>query len=235
MEKITCAFLVVILIIAFIMPFSLASPEQTKIYVDPPSIINPEISPSQDITIGIMVANVTDLYIWQIRLHFEPYVLNCTAAWVPPENVFEGLPYYVPPPIIDNEEGYVQIGATLYGVVLGIDGTGKLANISFHVKHRGYTPLHFSPYGKDGKYTYLGDSYFDLISASTEDGFFMNGFLGDVNGDRTVDASDLFVLSEAYGSDPSKPNWNPDCDFNWDGKVDASDLFDLGKNYGRSI
>jgi len=55
---------------------------------------------------------------------------------------------------------------------------------------------------------------------------------GDVNGDGSVDASDLSELSKAYGSDSSKPNWDPDCDINDDGKVDASDLFDLSKNYG---
>ena len=54
---------------------------------------------------------------------------------------------------------------------------------------------------------------------------------GDVNGDGKVNNSDLSDLSKAYGSHPSKPNWNPDCDLNWDSKVDASDLFDLSKNY----
>jgi len=57
---------------------------------------------------------------------------------------------------------------------------------------------------------------------------------GDVNGDNKVDASDLFDLSKAYGSESSKPNWNPDCDFNWDGKIDTSDLFNLSKNYGKT-
>jgi len=55
---------------------------------------------------------------------------------------------------------------------------------------------------------------------------------GDVNGDGTVDASDLLDLSKAYGSEPGDSNWDPNCDFNDDAKVDASDLFDLSKNYG---
>lgn len=59
--------------------------------------------------------------------------------------------------------------------------------------------------------------------------------LGDVNGDGSVDASDLFDLSKAYGSELGDPNWDPDCDFNWDNKVDASDLFDLSKNYGQTV
>jgi len=58
---------------------------------------------------------------------------------------------------------------------------------------------------------------------------------GDVNGDGSVDASDLSELSNVYGSELGDPNWNPNCDFNRDHKVDASDLFDLGKNYGKTI
>ena len=58
---------------------------------------------------------------------------------------------------------------------------------------------------------------------------------GDVDGDGDVDTSDLFEFSKAYGSEFSKPNWNPNCDFNGDNRVDASDLFNLGKNYGNTI
>jgi len=58
--------------------------------------------------------------------------------------------------------------------------------------------------------------------------------VGDVDGDGDIDVSDLLDLSEAYGSDPSKSNWNSNCDFNGDKKVDASDLFNLGKNYGKT-
>jgi len=57
---------------------------------------------------------------------------------------------------------------------------------------------------------------------------------GDVNGDGTVDASDLSDLSKAYGSEPGDTNWHERCDCNWDGKVDVFDLSDLGKNYGKT-
>jgi len=58
---------------------------------------------------------------------------------------------------------------------------------------------------------------------------------GDDDGDGDVDASDLFDLSKAYGSEPGDDNWNPNCDLNNDGKVDASDLFDQSRNYGKMI
>ena len=72
------------------------------------------------------------------------------------------------------------------------------------------------------------------IDHELADGYFSNKILGDVNGDRTVDGSDLSDFSEAYGSEDGDPNWNSNCDFNRDNKVDASGLFDLSKNYGKS-
>ena len=59
--------------------------------------------------------------------------------------------------------------------------------------------------------------------------------LGDVDGDGAVGTSDLIVFSDAYGSEPGDPNWDPYCDFNSYEKIDASDLFDLSKNYGESV
>jgi len=56
---------------------------------------------------------------------------------------------------------------------------------------------------------------------------------GDANGDTKVNVSDLYEVGRAYESDPSSPNWNPDCDFNGDSKIDESDLGDLSENYGK--
>jgi len=58
---------------------------------------------------------------------------------------------------------------------------------------------------------------------------------GDVNGDRTVETSDLSDLKKAYGSKPGDLNWNSNCDLNSDDKIDASDLFHLSKNYGKTV
>jgi len=61
--------------------------------------------------------------------------------------------------------------------------------------------------------------------------------------DGRVDYKDVFWLLKAYGSDPSKPNWNPNVDFAGsttsppeppDNKVDYIDVFWLLRNYGRT-
>ncbi|MCW4052447.1 MAG: dockerin type I domain-containing protein, partial [Candidatus Bathyarchaeota archaeon] len=58
---------------------------------------------------------------------------------------------------------------------------------------------------------------------------------GDVDGNGTVDNSDLFELSQAYGSEPGDSNWDPYCDFNGDDKVDILDVANLGKNHGKTV
>jgi len=57
---------------------------------------------------------------------------------------------------------------------------------------------------------------------------------GDVNGDSTVKVTDLFTLGKAYGTSPSMPNWNPNCDFNGDNTIEFSDLSKQGENYGKT-
>jgi len=60
--------------------------------------------------------------------------------------------------------------------------------------------------------------------------------------DGKVDFRDVFWLLKAYGSDPSKPNWNPNIDVAGstttppappDNRVDFRDVFWLLKNYGK--
>jgi hypothetical protein len=55
---------------------------------------------------------------------------------------------------------------------------------------------------------------------------------GDVNGDRTVELMDFFVVSSAYNSSPGKPNWDSNADTNNDGMVELMDFFVISQNYG---
>jgi len=78
-----------------------------------------------------------------------------------------------------------------------------------------------------------GENPINTVDNTFRDGLVQVKLKGDVNGDGSVDASDLFDLSRAFGSNSNEPNWNPNCDFNRDGKIDPLDLFDLSKNYGK--
>jgi hypothetical protein len=63
--------------------------------------------------------------------------------------------------------------------------------------------------------------------------------VGDVNGDGIVELMDFRLACDAYGSTPSDPNWNPDCDLypqpDGDGMVEMMDFFVLSEHYGQTM
>ena len=54
----------------------------------------------------------------------------------------------------------------------------------------------------------------------------------DVNWDGKVRVDDILMAATAFGSDPSKPNWNPNADINHDNKIRVDDILDITLNFG---
>ena len=52
-----------------------------------------------------------------------------------------------------------------------------------------------------------------------------DSFYGDDNGDRRIDASDLFGLRGAFRRTSADPQFDDDFDFDNNGRIDAADLF----------
>ena len=64
--------------------------------------------------------------------------------------------------------------------------------------------------------------------------FYFGNLPGDLNGDFTVDVSDLGILSSYYSQNISPPDLSKG-DFNADGKIDVSDLGVLSGSYNHSL
>lgn len=58
-------------------------------------------------------------------------------------------------------------------------------------------------------------------------------WVGDINGDNHVNASDLLSLVSAWGAKRGSGIYNPRCDLNNDGAVDVVDLLMLADNWGK--
>ncbi|MBN2501678.1 MAG: hypothetical protein JXB38_12925 [Anaerolineales bacterium] len=67
--------------------------------------------------------------------------------------------------------------------------------------------------------------------------FTVHAFLGDINLDDQVNAADLDLVRQAFGSNEwtSPPNWNPFADLDINRKVDVMDLAIAGRSYGFTI
>jgi hypothetical protein len=116
-------------------------PTGTYIYIDP---LEMKVVPGDSFTVTLKVANVVDLYTWQVRLLFDPTILECTGAWYPDDHVFSGKVTAPAEPVIDNTAGSILFGNGLVGYVPGVNVTvGSLMQVSFNAKSVGISPLSF--------------------------------------------------------------------------------------------
>ncbi|MEM2255174.1 MAG: CARDB domain-containing protein, partial [Candidatus Bathyarchaeia archaeon] len=64
------------------------------------------------------------------------------------------------------------------------------------------------------------------------DGTIKVRIMGDINGDGLVDITDIAAVSDAYGSAPGAPNWNPAADVNQDELIDVEDVALVSSKFG---
>jgi hypothetical protein len=140
----------------------------TKLYIDPPEIINPSLGPGSTFFVNATVFNVTDLFTWQVQVKYDPSILNCTYAEIPATSKFN-FPVQ-PGTFIDNDNGLVTSGASLISTP-GANGSDTLLHIQFEVVGRGYSYINYS---QPGIQTFLLDSRLRDIAYTIENGEFYN-------------------------------------------------------------
>jgi parallel beta-helix repeat protein len=64
---------------------------------------------------------------------------------------------------------------------------------------------------------------------------FWGATYGDVNNDRTIDIYDAILLSNAFNSTPTDPNWNSKADLNYNESVDIFDAIILAAHFGKTL
>jgi outer membrane protein assembly factor BamB len=190
---------------------SVSAQQETTIYIDPTPVT---ANVCENFTVALNVKDVADLYCWQVKLSFDPDLLECLGAtegpFLPPPTIF-------PPPIIDNDAGTVYMCCSEEMTPSGQSGSGTLTTITFHCTGIGGSALHLHD-------TILLNSSAVLVVPPPN--------LGDVNNDSKVDMKDLAILIRAYGSKVGDPRYDSRADLNSDGVVDIIDLMILTRNYG---
>jgi hypothetical protein len=61
-----------------------------------------------------------------------------------------------------------------------------------------------------------------------------NPLLGDLDGDKIVDITDIVIAAQAFGSKPIDGNWNAIADINRDEYVNIADIRIIAKQYGKT-
>jgi len=155
-----------------------ASPE-TILYIDPPAIIDPTLTPGNTFTVDVKVSDVEYLFEWGARLTFNSDVLKVTDVTegdflkVYPEGTFFGSD-------IRNEEGWTVFSCMIAGMYFGVSGSGTLATVQFEVQGIGESLIEFDLTGEWPE-TVLHDQtspnpppVFNEIPFTAESGYFNN-------------------------------------------------------------
>jgi hypothetical protein len=136
----------------------IASEPSTKLFIDPPLLNFETLVPGQKFSISIMVANVTDLKSYELKLSYNTAMLDVVAmTFLPAENLPVGNF------AVNDPAGILQMNCMYDGSSITTEAPVALATITFKMMARGSSPLHLYD-------TILRDSDDNQIPHTTEDG-----------------------------------------------------------------
>jgi hypothetical protein len=132
----------------------------TTLYIDPQTN---KKAVGQDFIINISISNVADLYGWQSQLSWNKTILDIVNVTGGPFLESGGNSPFFSPKIYEN--GTLLLDCSLQGNVNGVNGSGVLATIWFHVAVNGECDLRL--YG-----TILANSLDNPIAHNVKSGKF---------------------------------------------------------------
>jgi len=145
----------------YYMFISVTPPAETKLYVDPPKVIDPTMIPSSTFSINITIDDVEDMHVCVFNLTYDTRILGWFGI-----NIHR-VQGEMPSPSVDanDKAGYIWI-KLLYPTSVNTSDPLPLVTVAFHVEAMGATTLELQD-------TELLDSDGQRISHEASDGFFM--------------------------------------------------------------
>ncbi|MEM1551149.1 MAG: cohesin domain-containing protein [Candidatus Bathyarchaeia archaeon] len=144
-------------------------PAKTEIFVDPEKIVDPKLEPCKNFTIKVNINEGVNVNLFEFKLGFNPIILEALEV---KEGAFLSTvgPTSILKAEINNAGGYVLFSVTLTSPS-GASGEGVLANVTFHVKGVGQTPLTLTettlkdPQGQQLTHTVKSGSFSNILLA----------------------------------------------------------------------
>jgi len=176
------------------------------VYVNPSRIASVTWTPSKQFNISINVADVNDLFAWEVYLSWNSSLLRFVTWFEGPFLKAQPQGTFIGEDINQTEHpGSVMIGVTTVGEYIGKSGSGVLAYVTMQVKELGSSTLNLHN-------TTLLDSAWrgqpkpeNLIPHTERDGFFVN----------------LGVPEALFTYSPNKPAANTAVTFNASASYDS--------------
>lgn len=110
-------------------------PDPATIYIDPQYRT---AGPNQVFSIDVCIADAIDVVAWQVRLKWDPLILNVVAVTEGDFLRKNGGTTIWPAPSVNLAEGWVFFGCALLQPTEGVSGSGTLATITFISSGEGF-------------------------------------------------------------------------------------------------
>ena len=173
-------------------------------------------------TLDLIVEDVVNLAGWQIDIAFNPQVLEAVSVTEGDFLSKDGGNTFFLGGSISNTSGTITGVNQVFLGDGGVSGTGKLLSITFEAKATGRERVRLHNF-------VLGSSNGDNIPYAPVPSLIITvGASRDINGDGSVNISDLILVSQNLGSS------NPQADINDDGTVNIFDLIAVAQYLGES-
>ena len=161
-------------IIAFLFT-GLVSASGTKLFLDPPNIVDGASTAGSNLTLTLAVTDVVDLFAYEIKIYYNNTVLSATQATRPVGNLLEPRTnqgnQFVPKWEIKNDfnvtHGRIWLSLTLLSPETARSGSGPLARIAFQILSIGDTAITLEE-------TKLADKSANAITHEIQNSYFNN-------------------------------------------------------------
>ena len=226
------------------LPASKGFAQSTMILIQPSSS---DVDVDDTVTVDIKIEDVTDLYGVDVRLSFDPTLLEVQDADGNPANGVQiqagsfPTPNFVVKNEADNSAGTIWYAVSQMNPTEPVSGSGVAASVTFKGLADGVSSVAFT-------YQKIVERDGEQISATTQDGqitviggAWPSGLFGDVDGDCDVDIVDIMRVASRWqtscanpdpDNDPDTPNYDALCDVNDDCIIDIVDIMQVAARWG---
>lgn len=154
-----------LIFLILILPKITQSTNNTALLTSPTQL---QLNTLTTFNINITVYNVTDLSAWQIKIAFNPNIIQCRNVSLTKQHIFSGHSTTGLSYIIENQKGYILAFNGLWEPT-GVNGSGVLCQLTFQAINIGISSITYTGTMQIGG-TYLVDSKDNIIPIETTNG-----------------------------------------------------------------
>ena len=217
---------------------------QSTIILIQPSASN--VNVGNTVTVDIWIEDVIDLYGADVRLSFDPTLLEVQDADGNPANGVQiqggsfPAPNFVVKKEADNGAGTIWYAVSQMSPTEPVSGSGVAASVTFKGLAEGTSSVAFT-------YQKIVKIDGEQIPATTQDGQITvtetSGLFGDLDGDCDVDIVDIMLVACRWQTscdnpdpddDPDTPNYDALYDVIADCVIDISDIMQVAAHWGET-